>query len=298
MRLVFTSDLHVEYHMDVVGLVAERARDLAPDVLVLAGDVCPDLRRLERSLRIIVEAAGAPVLYLAGNHELWCGGPNGSGPDSRERYLVALPRLTRRAGAMYLGVEPRVIDDVGFVGVTGWYDYSLQDPSLAHLVSPEDYEGKRARGLRCVDGHQMHWPGPDGTPLSDEDLCDTMCTLLRQQLDDAAGRCGRVVVVTHMLPSRALLTAPGAAPDRPAEERSEEARLLDAFMGSARLGALLRDRPEVVQVICGHYHHAVHSLLPGSPEEIPCEISPVGYPRELKRSLADQVAKRMRVVEV
>lgn len=293
MRLVFTSDLHVEYHLEVVGLVAERARELAPDVLVLAGDVCPDLQRLERSLRLIVEAAGAPVLYLPGNHELWCGGREGGGPDSRERYLVAIPKLARRAGAVPLGVDPHVVGDVGFVGVTGWYDYSLQDLALAEVVSAAEYAAKRRGELTCVDGHQVHWPHADGASLSDEALCETMCALLRKQLDDVSGRCSRVVVVTHMLPGRELLTAAEGAEDRPEDER-----FLDAFMGSERLGAELRDRPEVVRVVCGHYHHAARALLPGGRGEIPCEVSPVGYPRELERSLADQVAQRMRVVEV
>ena len=140
---------------------------------------------------------------------------------------------------------------------------------------------------------QMYWPGADGAPLSDEALCTVMCRLLGQQLDDVSGRCSRVVVVTHMLPGRVLLTAAGAASDRP-----EDDRFLDAFMGSERLGMELRNRPEVVQVLCGHFHRAVRTLLPGGRGEIPCEISPVGYPRELEGSLADQVSQRMRVVEV
>lgn len=277
--------------MEVVGLVAQRARELAPDVVVLAGDVCPDLQRLERSLRLIVNAVGSPVLYLPGNHELWCGGPAASGPHSRERYFTTIPRLVRRAGAVCLGVEPHCVGPLGFVGVTGWYDYSLADPSVG--VSVGDYATKRFGDVTCVDGHQVHWPDDGGEPLSDEALCETMCTLLEKQLDELRGRCSRVVAVTHMLPTGRLL--PGADP---AGARSEQERFLDAFMGSERLGELLVVRPEVVRVVCGHYHRPVRCVLPGPQGEIPCEASPVGYPREIEQSLEIQVSQRMRVVEV
>ncbi len=293
MRLVFTSDLHVEYHLEVVGLVAERARELAPDALVLAGDVCPDLHRLERALRLIAEAVKVPVLYLPGNHELWCGGARGSGPDSRERYLKVIPRIARRAGVLPLGLEPQLVGNLGFAGVTGWYDYSLQDPVLSDSVTATDYAAKRLDELRCVDGSQVHWPGDDGEGLSDEALCETMCELLRGQLDDVVQRRNRVVVVTHMLPSRALLD--GRKGQR---ARDPEERFLDAFMGSKRLAQVILSHPSVVRVICGHYHHAVSERLMGTAGEIPCDISPVGYPRELESSLADHVSQRLRVVEV
>src|SRR5438093_1759702 len=39
MRLVFSSDLHVEHHPQVAGLIAARARRLGAEVLVIAGDV-------------------------------------------------------------------------------------------------------------------------------------------------------------------------------------------------------------------------------------------------------------------
>jgi hypothetical protein len=119
-----------------------------------------------------------------------------------------------------------------------------------------------------------------------------MCTLLRQQLDDVADRVSRVVAVTHMLPSRALLAVEGAG------ERDIGERFLDAFMGSERLGEELCGRPEVVRILCGHYHRARRVTLPGARGELPCEVSPVGYPRELSGSLAEQVARRVRVVEI
>jgi hypothetical protein len=69
-------------------------------------------------------------------------------------------------------------------------------------------------------------------------------------------------------------------------------------MGSERLGEELCGRHEVVRILCGHYHRAVRVTLPGARGALPCEVSPVGYPRELPGSLAEHVVRRVRVVEI
>lgn len=293
MRLVFTSDLHVEYHMDVVGLVAEQAARLQPEVLVLGGDVCPDLSRLEAALRVIAGAFDGALLFLPGNHELWCGGSYGGGPDSRERYHTVIPALTRRAGAVPLGVEPFVLHGVGFVGVTGWYDYSFRDPSLVGVAADSEYAAKQFGDVACVDGQQVYWPGTDGVALGDEALCVAMCELLADQLDRVAARVDRIVVVTHMLAHRAVLDRCDRSPDRGADER-----FLDAFMGSSRLGDLLADRAGVVRILSGHVHQPVQVSVAGRGGSIPCDLSPVGYPRELQGSLEEHVFRRLLVLEV
>src|SRR5262245_37320811 len=86
VRIAFTSDLHVDHHPEVAGLVAARARACAAELLIVAGDVSPDAGRMETALASLRE--GAPrVVFVAGNHDLWVK----DGGDSRARYLEAIP---------------------------------------------------------------------------------------------------------------------------------------------------------------------------------------------------------------
>ena len=110
MRVALTSDLHVEHHPDVIPLVAERVRELAPDVLIVAGDVSPTVTMLESALQALKQAAPR-LVFVPGNHDLWCG-REGS-PTSRERYETIIPaacaRITSRHRCAH---EPRRISHV------------------------------------------------------------------------------------------------------------------------------------------------------------------------------------------
>lgn len=291
MRLAFVSDLHAEFHLDVVGTVADHLARLRPDAVLLAGDLCPDLGRLEAALRLLAGAVPAPVLTLPGNHELWCGGAGGAGPDSRRRYFSVLPTLAARAGAVPLGIRPLVHHGVAFVGVTGWYDYSLRDPSLVD-VTDADYRSHQPAGHGCVDGIEVHFPDEAGRPLDDAAITGVMVDLLGAQLEQVRGRASRTVVATHFLVDRALLAVdPGFTGPAPSP-------VLDAYQGAVALGARIRAEPGVVRVISGHRHVPAIASLRGVEGAIPCEISPIGYPREVEGGLAAHVARRVRVVEV
>jgi hypothetical protein len=298
LRIAFTSDLHVEYHLEVVGHVARRVSELAPDVLVLAGDVCPDLSLLERSLRILKRSLRGPLLYVPGNHELWCGGSQGAGPHSRERYEVVLPTLARRAGALPLGAGPVRVGDVTFVGVTGWYDYSLRDPELEARSGPLDYESKRFGDQGCVDGLQVFWPGDDGAPLSDPALSDLMVQRLGAQLRQAPR--APVVVVTHMLARRDLLAADPARAqgDDGPRARDPARRFQDAFMGSAALGREIERHPAVRLVISGHHHVPASRDGGAANATLRYLSSPIGYPREIRETLEMHVSKRVSVEKI
>ena len=105
-RIYAISDVHVDADENWSWLEALAA---APDAvyarsaLILPGDVCTDLTRLERALRIFCGVFRA-VFYCVGNHELWSYGKDA--PDSIERLLQILT-ICRRIG---VHTEPAVLD--------------------------------------------------------------------------------------------------------------------------------------------------------------------------------------------
>lgn len=283
MRLALTSDLHVDHHPEVVGLVAERLRRLEPDVVVVAGDVSHDPAQVERALAGL---GAKQLVFVPGNHDLWMG-PDGA--DSRRRYEEVLPARVRDAGAHCLGRAPVEIGTVLFVGVTGWYDYSLRLPDLPCTL--EDYRRGAYGKLRWNDVHHVVWPGCADAV----EICAEMVASLERQLQVA----GPKIVVTHHLPFAELVTHFRDLPI-PAEIRQVPWDYLNGFMGSARLGEAIARAEGVKLGMSGHTHFrksAQISKLGG----VRWEVSPVGYPREYRRmglDLEARVAERVTLIEV
>jgi len=280
VRLALTSDLHVDHHPEVVPLVAERLRRLEPEVVVVAGDVSHDPARLEAALA----GLSAPQLvFVPGNHDLWKG-PDGV--DSRRRYEEVLPARVRDAGGHYLGRAPVEIGTVFFVGVTGWYDYSLRRLDLPCTL--DDYRRGAFGKLRWNDVHHVEWPGCAGA----EEICAEMVASLERQLRVE----GPKIVVTHHLPFAELVTSFRDLP-LPAEIREVPWDFLNGYMGSVRLGEAITRARDVKLGMSGHTHFRKSALIGG----VRWEVSPVGYPREYRRmglDLAARVAERVTLIEV
>jgi calcineurin-like phosphoesterase family protein len=282
VRLAFTSDLHMDHHPEVIDLIAARVAG-AVDVLIVAGDVTPTIERLRAALTHLREFVPR-VVYVPGNHDLWC---RQGTPDSRERYLEALPDACAGAGADYLPAGPIVLDGVTLVGQTGWYDYSLRDPTLD--VPLAAYERGVLGPLAWSDKQYVVWPGVD-----DGALTELMSTRLRENLAEAP-RDRPVWVVTHMLPFAELVA-----------RRPLPWGFVNGFLGSAALGDVIVAAAEagvpVARAISGHTHFRRETMVAAGGRTFLAETSPIGYPREIARqgagSLAAHVADRVPIVEV
>jgi 3',5'-cyclic AMP phosphodiesterase CpdA len=286
MRLVLTSDLHVDHHAEVVPLVAERVRALAPDVLIVAGDVSARLETLEAALAALRSSAPR-LVFVAGNHDLWT---LPGAPTSRDRYEREIPAACARAGADAIGAAPVEIDGVVFCGVTGWYDYSLRNRELDATFTRADYEKGQWGRLRWNDLARVVWPGDDGGELDAPAICARQVASLAAQLDDA----GRhpTVVVTHHLPFHGLVTSKGEPPWD----------FINGFMGSEKLGEAMLAAANVRAGVCGHTHFRKRVDVDGRGGRFSVETSPVGYPREYARmaglTLAERVADRVTAIDL
>lgn len=281
MRIFFASDLHVDVpgNADFVRALADVAAADAPDVVIIAGDVCNGVRALGRTLASFAPAA-PNRFYVPGNHELWA--TSDGEPEARERYYRELPSIARDAGFHPLITDSAIAGDVGFAGTMAWYDYSFADPQDG--FSTDAIATKSHEGREWMDRRFVHWRDADGRAMPDPEVTALLLEDLAGQLDELAGAPVRqIILVTHHLAFREIV---------PPVFVDGHLKFFRSFLGATGFGALAAQDPRVTLALAGH----VHSIRAAQHGAITVRTCPVGYPRE--RKTAGLPAERRLLLDV
>lgn len=257
MRLIITADLHYNHprSKSLAEEVIARMNRAGGDVLLVVGDTAvADGDALEQCLSLF--QFSGPKLFVCGNHELWT-----HRLDSHALFTEELPRRVRALGWHWLETEPFARDDFAIVGSIGWYDYSFAQECLkiprrfyeakvspgaaerwsefAYLFQPLDDIPRPARQVVA------RWNDGKFVRLFRSDACflDELLTKMEQQLAALSDR-RQVIAAVHHLPFAELLPPP----------KSAQWDFAKAYLGSARIGQLLRRFSNVTHVYCGHSH--------------------------------------------
>jgi predicted phosphohydrolase len=234
-RLLVTSDLHFGLYPagdSCTRLLAEYVCASRADALIIAGDIADaDTDSFSACLNLFAGFPGMKLL-VPGNHDLWT-----AGTGSEKKYREVLPALAADCGFRMLDAGPVSIGAVGIIGNIGWYDYTFRNRDLR--VTLEQYREKRLPGV-CTwnDGRFIDWD------ISDEEFTEKCLRKLEAAYRSVEPRVHTVVAVLHSLPFRGLLHGPQSA----AHE------FCRAYLGSERLGELLKGFRKVRYVFCGHRH--------------------------------------------
>jgi len=267
-RILVTSDLHYDIKRSREGAerLARSACQLGGDAIVLVGDTAgADLEIFSNALALFKNFNGVKTL-VPGNHCLWC---NHVGIDglpqnaSIERYEKLIPDIAAEHGFTVLDHKPLLLGDVALVGSIGWYDYSMRceslgipvdfyrtklSPGAAKYMGDFEYLFERhgdamtdehmSLGVRWMDGFRVR------LGMSDDDFLDMLLERLEKQLEEMSECAGRIITFIHHLPFSELV--PAARPPRFA--------FAAAYLGSTKIGQLLRKFEKVTDVFCGHSH--------------------------------------------
>lgn len=290
MRIALTSDLHLdstEANRALVPLLAEEVAALAPDVLVIAGDVSAHDDRLEACLRTLRPAAPV-VLFVPGNHDVWVArSAQETGATSNQKHDVAIASICAATGVTHLGLGARIVDGVGFAGTIGWYDYSFTHPRFP--FTRDEYAEKSHGRHRWMDRYYARWVNGDASAerMSDPDVTALRAAQLRAQLAslDADAAVRTIVVVSHHLPFDEVLRDPQDASHA----------YFRAYLGSRALGDVVRGSAKARTVLIGHLHRPVDMTVPG---DVHVYGSPVGYLRPEPEDLRAVAHASVRAVTV
>ena len=270
MKILATSDLHYADHMGRAVKLAEAARRVKFDVLVIAGDVASGNPDHYRAVLPLFGRLSQPKLAVFGNHDLWVADEGG---DSLQQFDVLTP-IFEAFGFSVLDAAPAIIENTGFVGNIGWYDYSFRrrNPAFAKWVlvlrqdgtvcrwdemTEADYATKR---LTYIDLRRSSFqPGNPKTVIgrsqwldwrfikwhyTDEEFTRICARRLQQHLERIHDAVEEIVCVTHHVPFAELVVVK--------EEPGWD--FANAFVGSSLLGQVMLAYPKVKVAICGHTH--------------------------------------------
>jgi len=247
MKIAFTSDIHADVspenekvpEIQVPILLRE-----SPDIFIVCGDVSADQRHFEGTLKKYGRLT-CPKLVLAGNHDLWVENEEG---NSIEKYRYTLPKLAKENGFIYLGIEPYVTGNVGFVGTCGWYDYSFRNEGLNGEISENAYKTKKFGGRRWMDAVYCNW-----SSMEDAEVAGIMNESLKRQIAKVEDAVDHIVVVLHHVPFRELLTY----------KNDPSWDFLNAFTGNTKTAEIIRASSKVRVVIYGHTHERKEQTVGG-----------------------------------
>jgi 3',5'-cyclic-AMP phosphodiesterase len=184
LRFAWATDLHFEFAtVDDVVRLCERVIDLAPDGLILTGDIA-QAQTIERYLRALDRALPMPIYFVLGNHDFY----HGSIRDVRASVSEVVSASTHlvwlsRTDLISLDAETALIGHDGWADARcGDYESSrvlLNDYRLIKELTDLTFEGRR-EALRA--------------------LGDEAATHFRRVLPLALAQHRRVVAVTHVPP--------------------------------------------------------------------------------------------------
>ena len=143
-RILHISDLHSNKLLCRAGRLAEKVRNLSPDLIVVTGDLVDSVRvDFETPVRFIANAAKiCPVYYVPGNHE------------ARIRHRDILFRSLAAAGANLLFDKREVVRRNGAeISITGILDPRFC-PHASRLTPPGMRTLVRLRNLRDGDNER------------------------------------------------------------------------------------------------------------------------------------------------
>jgi predicted phosphodiesterase len=264
MRLLITADLHFNHRHSkpLAEKLISEMNAAGGDVLLVVGDsAAADGEDLERCLSLF--QFGGPKLFVAGNHELWT-----HRPDSYAIFTEELPRRVRELGWQWLQSDPFFADDIAIVGSIGWYDYSFARDTLG--IPRRFYEHKLSPGAaeRFSEFAFLFEPADDVPPASreimarwndgkfvrlhrtDEIFLAELLAQLEEQLISAS-KCRQVIAAIHHVPFGELLPP----------IRGVQWDFARAYLGTARLGELLTQFPNVTHLFSGHSHFPAEARI-------------------------------------
>lgn len=239
IKLAVSSD----NHLDVNRIMSTRALHIQAswllrhdiDYYLYAGDLYNNFGRTRRYFAALQRLVGerVQIYYVLGNHDML------SHASYQDVEHLADPMYLHNQYVDLPGTDWRLI------GNNGWYDYSFSD----YAQQPQ----------QVAQWKKVYWvDAAIKQPMSDPQRMGVVLNQVEQQLTMAQAAGKKVIFLTHFAPRKALLSPKPSFVQ--SQRQLKTYQMINAMMGSERLGRLLEKAPHVKYVFYGHLH-GIHDPL-------------------------------------
>jgi len=225
VRVLATSDIHIDYEDNRKWIEDLSNRDFVEDILLLAGDISDDLAMI-RSCFEHLSKKFFKVMYVTGNHELWV--VRDGFTDSFQKY----DKVCEVAKEQGIIIEPFHIGTLSIVPLFGWYDFSFGQPTRELMDN-------------WMDFHACVWPNNHNPRTINQHF-------LKKNTAHLSMNNSTLISFSHFVPRLDLL--PSYIP--------EKYRFLNPVLGSVLLEQQIRElNPDIH--IYGHSHVNRNVIIDG-----------------------------------
>ncbi|MEQ8221577.1 MAG: metallophosphoesterase [Candidatus Eremiobacterota bacterium] len=239
MKIIATCDLHYglkKWGNDSTKEIAGNVINSDADVFIIAGDIGEGLQNFQSCLELFKEFKGYKLI-VPGNHDLWC-----KEGQSFQIYSEILKEICESNGFHYLDTGPFVMDNIGFVGNIGWYDYSFK---LEELNIPIKYYEEKClpKVARWNDRRFIKWD------YNDYEFLGLLLDKMEKHIKHIYEHVETIIGVTHHMPFEHMI--------RKTNYMSWD--FARAYLGSKKIGELYLNYKKIKLAICGHNHRYVRA---------------------------------------
>jgi predicted phosphodiesterase len=271
MRVFALSDIHVDYEVNRSWIYGLSSADFQDDVLILAGDISYDLKKVQNTLLHLLKKFKY-VFLVPGNHDLWIW--KSPFANSLEKF-DGLMEMCRSIG---VHVSPARVggesarESVWVVPLFSWYSPPEKGGNSLFV------SGSRIDLTRYIwaDNYYTRWP-PIVRSVTVAEFFLQMNEVHLRTLYNAP-----VISFSHFLPRRELMFGSDRNSKIESEALKRRRRLFNfsRVAGSAHLEEQIRQLGSHIHVY-GHQHRNRHKVIDGVSYVSHC----LGYPRERKRGI-------------
>ena len=242
MRIGFISDIHIDINKEwgIGGAIAEGARALNIERLYIAGDVSNSATLSLSFVKAMKERFGIDTYLIPGNHDYF----SFDGSFGRMRHT-------------FLNSFPHVIDGVGIMGDSGWYDYTWLPRYQNFLDAAKGRAG--GYGTKWPDHRFINYPNVRGdTARWLSKVC--LNNLHRQHDILNSHNIQQTIIITHMVPHEDFLV------------KDEGYSQTNCYFGGENLQKFITNAKPNLSVF-GHTHFVYDRTI----DETQFICSPIGY---------------------